>query len=67
MLRMSHPGGSGFEVMEGSWRADEAWHCERPGKDFDNAELNGTCREIEACHHEENSGEAIGEGATQLQ
>ena len=27
-----HPGGIGFEGMKGSWRAVEAWHCERPVK-----------------------------------
>ena len=27
-----HPGSIGFEGMKGSWRAVEAWHCERPGK-----------------------------------
>ena len=25
----SHPGDTGFEGMKGSWRADEAQHCER--------------------------------------
>ena len=28
----SHPGGTGFEGMKGSWRAAEARHCERPWK-----------------------------------
>ena len=28
----SHPGGTGFEGMKGSWRAAEAWRCERPWK-----------------------------------
>jgi hypothetical protein len=28
----SHSGGTGFEDMKGSWRAAEAWHCERPWK-----------------------------------
>ena len=28
----SHPGGTGSEGMKGSWRAAEAWHCERPGE-----------------------------------
>lgn len=29
---VSHPGAIGFEGMERSWRAAEAWQCERPGK-----------------------------------
>jgi hypothetical protein len=28
----SHPGGTGFEDMKGSWRAVEASHCESPWK-----------------------------------
>jgi hypothetical protein len=28
----NHPGGTDFEGMEGSWKAAESWHCERPGK-----------------------------------
>jgi len=24
-----HPGGTSFEGLKGSWRAVEAWHCER--------------------------------------
>ena len=28
----SHPGGTGFEGMKGSWRATGALHCERPWK-----------------------------------
>ena len=31
----NHLGGTGFEGMEGSWRASEAWHCERPWKAID--------------------------------
>lgn len=27
---VSHPGRTGFEGMKGSWRASEAWHCEKP-------------------------------------
>ena len=27
----SHPGGTGFEGMKGTKRADESCHCERPG------------------------------------
>ena len=26
-VRVTHPGGAGFESMKGSWRAAEAWHC----------------------------------------
>ena len=26
----NHANGTGFEGMKGSWRAAEAWHCERP-------------------------------------
>jgi hypothetical protein len=55
--------GTGFEGMKGSWRAAEAWHCERPSKAIgratasaavDSPRLKGSCREIEAWHHEEN-------------
>jgi hypothetical protein len=28
----NHPDDTGFEVMKGSWRAAETWHCERPWK-----------------------------------
>jgi hypothetical protein len=28
----NHKGGTGFECMKGSWRASEAWHCEKLGK-----------------------------------
>ena len=28
----NYSGGTGFEGMKGSWRAAEAWNCERPGK-----------------------------------
>ena len=28
----SHPDGTGFDGMKGSWRAAEAQHCERPWK-----------------------------------
>ena len=31
-MGVSHPGGSGFEGIKGSWRAAEVWHCERPGE-----------------------------------
>ena len=30
-----HLGGTGFEGLKGSWRATEAWHCERPGQATD--------------------------------
>jgi len=60
----SHPGGTGFEGMKGSWRAAEAWHCESPWKAVDEGAasasvainglgLKGSCKGIEAWHHEE--------------
>jgi len=66
----SHPSGTGFEHMKGSWRAAEAGHCERPGKAIgggtasvavDSLGLKGSCKGVEAWHHEESLGEAIGE------
>jgi hypothetical protein len=27
----SHPGGTGFESIKGSWKAAVAWHCGRSG------------------------------------
>ena len=56
----SHTGG-GFEDIKGSWRAAEAWHCERPGKAIgkgaasvaiDGPGHKGSCKETEAWHHE---------------
>jgi hypothetical protein len=29
-MSKSHPDGTGFECINGSWRTAEAWHCERP-------------------------------------
>jgi len=58
----SHPGGTGFEGMKGSWRAAEAWYCERPGKAIgegtasvavDGPVLKGSCKGVEAWHHGE--------------
>ena len=58
----SHPGGNGFEGRKGSWRAAEAWHCERSGKATgegaasiaaEGPRLKGSCKEVEAWHHEE--------------
>jgi hypothetical protein len=58
----NHIGGTGFKGMKGSWRATEAWHCNRPGKAIgegvasvavDSLELKGPCKEVEAWHHEE--------------
>ena len=50
-----------FEGMKGSWRAAEAWHCERPGKDIsedavvvDGPGLKILCKNVEAWHHEKN-------------
>ena len=56
----SHTGG-GFEEINVSWRADEARHCERPGKTIgvgaasvaiEVPGLKGSCKEVEAWHHE---------------
>jgi hypothetical protein len=58
----SYPGSTGFEGMKGLWRAAEAWHCERSGKAtgegaasvaVDGPGLKESCKETEACHHEE--------------
>ena len=57
----SHPGGTGFEGMKGSWKAAEAQHCERLWKftgestasvSVDGPGLKGSCKEIEAWHNE---------------
>ena len=49
----SHSGGTGFEGMKGSWRAAEAWNCERPGKAIGEgasvvvgSELKGSCKKL---------------------
>lgn len=48
----SHPDGTGFEGMKGSWK-DETLHCERPGKAIgegaesfavDSPILKGSCK-----------------------
>ena len=57
-----NPDGTGFEGMKCSWRAAEAWHCERPWKAIgegaasvaiDGPGLKGACQGVEAWHHEE--------------
>ena len=59
----NHPGGTSLEGMKGSWRAAEAFHCERPGKAIaegatasvavDCPRLEWSCKEAEAwyCEH----------------
>ena len=46
-------GGTGFEGVKGSWRAADAWHCEKPWKTIgvsaasvvvDGPELKGLCK-----------------------
>ena len=73
---VNHPGGTGFEGMKGTWRAAKARHCERLGKAIgegaasvtvEGLGLRESCREVEAWHHEESSGEAIDEWAAQLE
>ena len=58
----SHPSGTGFEGMKGLCRAAEARHCERPRKAIgegvasvaiDGPGLKGSCKGVEAWHHEE--------------
>jgi hypothetical protein len=58
----SHPGGTGFEGIKVSWRAAEAQHCEKPWKSIgenaasvaiDGPGLKGSCKGVEAWHHEE--------------
>jgi hypothetical protein len=58
----NYPGGAGYEGMKGSRRAAEAQHCERPWKAIgesaasvaiDVPELKGSCKGVEAWHHEE--------------
>ena len=52
----SYPDGTGFEGMKGSYRAAEAWYCERPGKAIgegaasvaiDGPGLKGSCSVLE--------------------
>jgi hypothetical protein len=61
VIYTNHPGGAGFEGVEGSWREAEAWHSERPGKAIgesaasvavDSPGLKGSCKGFEAWHHE---------------
>jgi hypothetical protein len=56
--------------MKGSCRAAEARHCEKPGKAIgegaalvtvEEPGLKGSCKEVEAWHHEESLRETIGE------
>jgi hypothetical protein len=58
----SYPGGTGFEGMKGSLGGAEAQHSERPWKAIgegaasvaiDSPGLKGSCKGIEAWHHEE--------------
>jgi hypothetical protein len=58
----NHPDGTGFEGIKGSWRAAEAWHCERPQRTIgegaasitvDSPGLKGSCKEVEAWYQEE--------------
>ena len=58
----NHSGGTGFEGMKESWRAAEAWHCERPREAMgegaasvavDGLGLKGSYKEFEAWQHEE--------------
>jgi hypothetical protein len=58
----SYPDDTGFEGMKGSRRAAEARHCERPWKAIDEGAasvaidgpgLKGSCKRVEAWHHEE--------------
>ena len=57
-----HIDGTGFEGMKGSYRAAEAWHCERLRKAIgevtisvalDGPGLKGSCIGLEAWHHDE--------------
>ena len=73
---VSLPGGTGFEGMRGSWRAAEAWHCERSGEAaeelfhqeqlIDSPGSKGSCREGEAPRQEERPGDTS-ESEAQLQ
>jgi hypothetical protein len=58
----SHPGGTGFEGRKGSWRAAEAWYCERLWKtigegaasvEVDGPGLKKSCKEVKAWYYEE--------------
>jgi hypothetical protein len=61
-MHKSHPGGTGFEGVKGSWKTAKALHCERPGKAIgegpgsvavDGPGLKGSRKGVEAWHHEE--------------
>lgn len=61
-MSKNHPGDIGFQSTKESWRAAEAWHCERPEKAIsegtasvatDSPGLKGSCKEVEAWHHKE--------------
>ena len=71
--RVANVGGTGCETCR---VAADTCHCERPGEAIgegavstavEGQELKGSCREVEAWHHEESSGEAIDEWAAQLE
>ena len=58
----SHPGGTGFESINGSCKAAESGHCDRPWKAIgegaasvaiDGPGQKGSCKGVEAWHHEE--------------
>jgi hypothetical protein len=58
----SHPDVPGSEGMKGSWRAAEAWHCEKPWKgtgegatsvEVDGPGLKESCKEVKAWYYEE--------------
>jgi hypothetical protein len=51
----SHPCGTGFEDMKGSWTAVVVWHCKRSGKSMGKGAvavyglgLKGSYKEVEA-------------------
>jgi hypothetical protein len=59
----NYPSGIGFKGMKVSWRAAEAWDCERPRKAIgegatsiavDSLDVRGSCKKVEAWHHEQN-------------
>jgi hypothetical protein len=61
IMYKSHLGGTGFGGMRGSWKAAEAWHCERPRKAVgegtasiavDGSGLKWSYKDFQAWHHE---------------
>ena len=57
LICKNNPGSTAFEDMRESWRAAEAWHCERPGKAIGESEASvavdvlgpkGSCKEVAA-------------------